>query len=77
MDLIGKLEFFTAFNKSFLFGFIAIPRSVTITYIRSFGPQIVVTSSTITGILSLNEGMASIVHLEKRQFCQPPIPCRR
>ncbi len=61
---IGSDESFTAFNKSFRFGFIAIPLSVTITSISSPGPQRVVTSSTITGILSRKDGIASIVHFE-------------
>ena len=54
----------------------AIPRSVTMTSISSPGPTIVVTSSTITGIRSRNEGRARIVHPAARQFCQPPMPWR-
>ena len=64
MGLIGSEDFFNAFCKSFLNGLIAIPLSVIITSINSPGPQRVVTSSTITGILSLKDGIASIVYLE-------------
>src|SRR5213082_1748328 len=55
----------------------AMPRSVATTSISSPGPQSVVTSSTITGIRSRNDGTARIVHPEARQFCQPPMPCSR
>ena len=52
----------------------AIPLSVIITSISSPGPTRVVTLSTITGIRSLKVGIARMVHLEYKQFCQPPIP---
>ncbi len=41
------------------------------------GPHIVVTLSTITGMRSLKDGIGRIVHLENKQFCQPPIPCNK
>ena len=54
-----------------------MPRSVTMTSINSPGPHRVVTSSTITGMRSRNDGTARIVHLDARQFCHPPMPCSR
>ena len=72
---IGSPQFLVALIRSFLFGLIAIPRSVIITSIRSPGPTKVVTLSTIIGIRFLNDGIGRIVHLLNRQFCQPPIPC--
>ena len=74
---IGNDDFDIAWIRSCRKGLIAIPRSVTITSINSPGPVIVVTSSTITGILSRNEGIGRIVHFDAKQFCQPPIPCNK
>ena len=54
-----------------------MPRSVTTTSISSPGPHSVVTSSTMTGMRSRNDGTARIVHPEERQFCHPPMPCSR
>ena len=58
---MGSLEFFTELKRSFRLGLIAIPLSVIITSISSPGQTSVVTLSTITGILSIKEGIAKIL----------------
>ena len=72
---MGSFDPLTASIRSWRRGLIAIPRSVTTTSINSPGPHSVVTSSTMTGMRSRNEGTARMVHPAARQFCQPPMPC--